>query len=335
METTMNVAFGGKKSYDDWGLILTEYPNIEPPEPRTYTVDVPGGNGSVDLTEAFGGVTYEDRTLEFKFKTVKKRDDIPELLQEIQSFLHGKRMQIVLDSDPEYYYDGRVTVDGYEMSGNNEATALYLNISAVAYPFKLGAEAEKTVMLEFMPDYVPIEGTRVPGIKSNTTLAFGSRDMPTHDFSLYSSLTFSASSLHSGIVRVNIRAGYSTHTFEAQSYPMTITAAELTDAGIDPKKIYEITFIGAIGGSITGLIPGSAQMTLENGEMPSVPTFDSQATPFDGMVAIFNGQSYPIESFPFTSKDIVLGPGENVISFGQTEASITFTVTARHAIGRL
>ena len=334
METTMNVTFGDKKSYDDWGLILTKYPNIEPPEPRTYTVEVPGGNGSMDLTEAFGGVTYEDRALEFRFKAVKKRDEIPPLLQEIQAALHGKRMQIVLDSDPDYYYDARVTVDGYEMSGNNDATALYVDVSAVAYPFKIGADVEKTVMLEFTPQYVPIVGVNSSENKSRPVLLFGTKDIPTHDFSIYSSLKISATAL-SGFASVTVYAGDVNHTFEDASYPITISNSDIISAGLDPKKIYKFAFLQAILPSITGLIPGSAQMTLENGEMPSVPTFDSQAEPFDGMVAIFNGRSYPIESFPFSSNEIVLEPGENVISFGQTGAAISFTVTERHAIGRL
>ena len=334
MELTMNVTFGDKKSYDDWGLILTEYPNIEPPEPRTYSVEVPGGNGSVDLTEAFGGVTYEDRTLEFKFKAIKKRDEIPPLLQEIQAALHGKRMQIVLDSDPDYYYDARVTVDGYEMSGNNEATALYVDVSAVAYPFKIGADAEQTVLLEFTPDYVPIEGTISSLNKSTPVISFGTQNIPTHDFSLYSEIVLQATML-SRFAKVTVYAGDSSHTFEADRYPISISADDIINAGLDPQKIYKFVFSAAITPSIMGVIPGSAQIKLENGEMPSVPTFDSQAEPFDGMVAIFNGRSYPIESFPFESKDIVLGPGENVISFGQTGAAISFTITVRYAIGRL
>ena len=334
MELTMNVSFGDKKSYADWGLILTEYPNIEPQEPRTYTVEVPGGNGSVDLTEAFGGVTYEDRTLKFKFKAVKQRDDIPPLLQEIQAALHGKRMQIVLDSDSEYYYDARVTVDGYKMEGTNEATALYVDVSAVAYPFKIGADAEQTVLLEFMPDYVPIEGTISSLNKSNPVISFGTQNIPTHDFSLYSEIVLQATML-SGFAKVTVFAGDSSHTFEADSYPITISANDITAAGLDPQKIYKFGFSQAILPSITGLIPGSAQMTLENGEMPSVPTFDSQAEPFDGMVAIFDGKSYPVEAFPFSSNEIVLRPGENVISFAGIQSATAFTVTERHAIGRL
>lgn len=334
METTMNVTFGDKKSYDDWGLILTEYPNIEPPEPRTYSVEVPGGNGSVDLTEAFGGVTYEDRKLEFKFKAVKQRDDVPLLLQKIQAALHGKRMQIVLDSDPEYYYDARVTVDGYEMSGNNEATALYVDVSAVAYPFKIGADAEQTVLLEFMPDYVLIEGTISSLNKSTPVISFGTQNIPTHDFSLYSEIVLQATML-SGFAKVTVYAGESSHTFETDKYPINISADDITAAGLDPQKIYKFVFSQAILPSITGLIPGSAQVTLENGEMPSVPTFDSQATSVEGLIAIFNGKSYPVEAFPFSSNEIVLGSGENVISFAGIQSAKAFTVTERHAMGWL
>ncbi len=33
-------------------MVLLDGYTLEPPEPKTYTVDIPGGNGIIDLTEA-------------------------------------------------------------------------------------------------------------------------------------------------------------------------------------------------------------------------------------------------------------------------------------------
>ena len=61
------VTFGTNHSYKAWGLKLKEI-KIGLPEVKTSYVEVPGMNGSLDLTEAtFGGVTYGMRTLEFSF----------------------------------------------------------------------------------------------------------------------------------------------------------------------------------------------------------------------------------------------------------------------------
>ena len=52
------VSFNGTHSYDDWGLKLKNV-EIDLPEAKTVYVDVPGMNGSLDLTEAQnGGIVY-------------------------------------------------------------------------------------------------------------------------------------------------------------------------------------------------------------------------------------------------------------------------------------
>ena len=60
----IGVSFDDMHSYTDWGLRLKEV-KIGIPEAKTVYVDVPGSDGSLDLTEAQnGGVKYGMRTLE-------------------------------------------------------------------------------------------------------------------------------------------------------------------------------------------------------------------------------------------------------------------------------
>ena len=96
------VRFGDKLSYEDYKAIMN-YARIVPPSVKENYVDIAGGNSSIDLTEAVGGVVYEDGEIDFKF-TLKDF----ELKEQMKNDLHGKRMQIVLDREPEFYYDGRV-----------------------------------------------------------------------------------------------------------------------------------------------------------------------------------------------------------------------------------
>ena len=52
-----------------YGLILIDGYELDPPSPKTTTVDIPGANGSIDLTEALNGdVVYDNRTKKFVFK---------------------------------------------------------------------------------------------------------------------------------------------------------------------------------------------------------------------------------------------------------------------------
>ena len=52
-----------KNSWSDWYLVPSSRPVINPPEPKFNTVDIPGANGSIDLTEVVSGdVVYQNRT---------------------------------------------------------------------------------------------------------------------------------------------------------------------------------------------------------------------------------------------------------------------------------
>ncbi len=103
--------FGDRYSRDDYGAIMN-YARVNPAAVKDNYVDIAGGDSAIDLTEAVGGVAYEDGSIEFKFtlfsaeKTGQMRND-----------LHGRRMAIVLEREPEFFYDGRLSCTKEERSG--------------------------------------------------------------------------------------------------------------------------------------------------------------------------------------------------------------------------
>jgi len=111
------VLFGNKHSYNDWGLLLKERPKVSPPTVKAVYIDVPGANGSLDLTEEMSqDVKYEDREIECKFEVLEQRRKWHEIYSNIQDYVHGQNMKIILDEDPTYYYEGRCRVDNWESS---------------------------------------------------------------------------------------------------------------------------------------------------------------------------------------------------------------------------
>ena len=55
-------------TWDDWHLIPSTRPLVNLPSVRTKNVEIPGANGSVDLTEILSGEPlYGDRTGSFDF----------------------------------------------------------------------------------------------------------------------------------------------------------------------------------------------------------------------------------------------------------------------------
>ena len=120
-----------KHSYLDFGVILTEQ-NIGLPFPKTYTVNIEGMDGTLDLSECFGEMKYENRTIKFTFESIDKITDWQAKMTKISSFLHGQKMKITTWSDPDFYYVGRCRIDEY----NSKSKLGKIVISCDCEPFK-------------------------------------------------------------------------------------------------------------------------------------------------------------------------------------------------------
>lgn len=143
--------FDTKHSYNDLHLVLSAV-DIPPAKPKTLFVDIPGGDGSIDLTEAVGEVRFNDRECKFVF-TAFPTDDFEQKKREVSNLINGKRMKIVLDKDPGYFYDGRCSVNEYASDRNLHQ----ITVNATCSPYKLkttitsksvtASSTEKTVTL--------------------------------------------------------------------------------------------------------------------------------------------------------------------------------------------
>lgn len=127
------VKFGEKHSITDFGLLLNERPKFIPPEPKTNYLDVPGCDGGIDATEVFGEVKYGWAKLEFKFLTIRSRKKWNELYFDLINYLHGKKMKIILDEDPDHYYIGRLKINDWESSEKYSVIAIEAKIDPFKY----------------------------------------------------------------------------------------------------------------------------------------------------------------------------------------------------------
>ena len=111
------ITFGTYHSYTDLELILSSK-IIGAPSVKTETVEVPGADGVLDFTEFFGEPKYNNRTLTFEFTSIKAWSS--QLTQDstIKNALHGKKMKIILDDNPNYYFYGRVSVGDWTSDKN-------------------------------------------------------------------------------------------------------------------------------------------------------------------------------------------------------------------------
>lgn len=127
-------------SYDDLNLVLSSV-EIPPASVKKTFVDIPGGDGSVDLTEALGEVKFNDRECSFTF-TVFPYEDFEEKKSYISNILNGKRCKLILDKDPYYYWEGRCFIDRYASEKNMHNIV----ITATIAPYKMKKQ-ETTVIV--------------------------------------------------------------------------------------------------------------------------------------------------------------------------------------------
>lgn len=175
-KATNGIYFDDVHSYDDLFLVLSEK-DIPPAAPKTTYIDIPGADGSLDLTEAHGEVKYKDRDCKFVF-TMHPSDktDFEEKKTEISNLLNGRICKITLDTDADYYYHGRCTVSDYLQDKNLKQFV----ITAKVNPYKQKQDVTAvTVALSETAKTVHLSNGRrfvVPFIEctnNNTVVVFG------------------------------------------------------------------------------------------------------------------------------------------------------------------
>lgn len=118
-------------------MVLADGFTLNPPEPKTYYVDIPGSDGKIDLTETLLGRTaFSNRLQEFTFY-IFDVENAPVVKDEITRFLHGKAFDYQLTFDPGYIYNGRFTIKNIgDALYNNVGRMIAVSLSIEAKPFK-------------------------------------------------------------------------------------------------------------------------------------------------------------------------------------------------------
>ena len=124
------VFFDGIASFRDWGIYLSSIV-IDDPKPKEIYVDIPNGDGALDLTEALTGeVHYESRPMEAVF-TIKPETYSVELVRYLRGYLNGKQRTIRTKDEPGYYLIGRCAT-----SIKKDGVLAVLTVKATCQPWK-------------------------------------------------------------------------------------------------------------------------------------------------------------------------------------------------------
>lgn len=104
-------------TWKDWHLIPKELPIIVPPEVQTDLIQIPGTNGSVDLTDALLGYPlYNNRngSLDFYVDTSETGWTWDAAYDTILNAIHGFKKRLILKDVPSWYYEGRLSVNQFK-----------------------------------------------------------------------------------------------------------------------------------------------------------------------------------------------------------------------------
>lgn len=173
-------------SWENFSLIPTSRPFVAPPTQKTQTVDIPGGNGIIDFTNSLHKwPVYNNRTGSWTFYAVDyseydmlqdnnsnyildsnnepiigfvPSEDWSEYYTRILNALNGKKVAIVFDDDPDYFYYGRVSVS--EWVSSNNGTYSGITISYDLFPYKL---SKNYTYVNIYPDHNTMEKINIIG----------------------------------------------------------------------------------------------------------------------------------------------------------------------------
>lgn len=111
-----------KHSYEDWCLIPSGRPTIVPPTPQEFTVEIPGRSGKVDFGDAIHThPIYNNRQGSLEFILDHDSENYynwSTSYSEIMRFLQGFWIKVILTDDPDWYYQGRLSVNEFKSNAD-------------------------------------------------------------------------------------------------------------------------------------------------------------------------------------------------------------------------
>lgn len=161
------IIFGSLHSYDDLRLIL-ESKELGAPEVKVNKIDIPGADSALDLTDFFGEPKYDDVKHKFQFTSIEPQETFLTQFSAIKNAIHGKKVRIILDDDPSFFYMGRCFVSSF----TNAKGIGTVSVECECEPYKY--KLEKTVVSKAVNGTATVNLTNgrkraVPEVSIDTT----------------------------------------------------------------------------------------------------------------------------------------------------------------------
>ena len=333
------LSFNGFHSLKDYGLFLAEAPDFGTPEPKRYTVDIPGRDGILDYTtSATGEVKFNNREMTFTFATMIAPEFREALRSRLWSDLNGREVTVVYDLDSDWYYTGVASVAFEDV----KSWKMKVVITVDAFPYKL---QDGQTIITVSPDSFGAEqiflgkGTAAQNI--NSIFTFGTKSNPQLDLTQFTKLTFQwQDDTPWGTPSLQIVDGngdtFNTTLYNTRSasqiaqtgyYGMDLSISNITS--IDTDSVYRILCQGRKFVELYGTTLASATTIVTVDRMSVVPVWSASAA----VTAFVNGRKIALPAGASKDYSIQLHEGENQVSFVSDADETTIEISFQN--GRL
>lgn len=128
-----------RNTWVDWHLIPLQRPSIAPPDKKTKTIDVPGMNGDLDVSESLTGYpVFTNRKGSIDYMIETGHEEWSDIYANMVSFLHGRKLYMAFEDDPGYYYYGTFTVGNYDSQKDNSNITISYDLEPYRMEYRNG-----------------------------------------------------------------------------------------------------------------------------------------------------------------------------------------------------
>ena len=174
-----SINIGDINTWDDWHLVPSSRPLVNPPSVKTHYVTVPGKNGAIDLTElAAGKAAFANRTGSWEFFVINSGQLISgssygawySRYTTLMNYLDGSEYDVILDDDPAFYYHGRLTLDSWRSNAGN--STIVINYNLEPYKWSVRDQNERWLWDPFNFETGVIRTYKNLSVKGTTTIKY-------------------------------------------------------------------------------------------------------------------------------------------------------------------
>lgn len=147
-----------KNSWTDFLLVPTSRPVVSLPEGQEFTQEIPGRNGKIDFQNYIVPQTvFKNRTGELEFLIDHDNDNYRSWTttkNEIVDFMHGKWLRMILEDEPDFYYEGRFYIKEWKNNSDWSTLTISYDLDPIKKSVIASTDAWKWDPFNFVTGYI-------------------------------------------------------------------------------------------------------------------------------------------------------------------------------------